>query len=306
MKWINARRRHPLAGYAVVVLALALLGGVYSVVAPDNADRAQAQVESADADIYEDVDISNGKQIFTQSCASCHGMGGEGTESGPSLVGVGAASVNFQVSTGRMPSMDPDSQMPRKEPVYDREETADVAAYVAQEFGGGPEIPVDIPGEEPERAEFEEGDAGEEAYEQAIETYEAEFESYVAGGDIDAGKTLYLTNCAQCHSWSGTGGALTDGHYAPPIDEASPRQLYEAMLTGPGAMPVFDETLVTPEEKQDIVTHVEELRMEADAGGIFNLNRIGQTAEGFMAWTIGMGLTIATAVWITAKQRAHD
>ncbi|QVQ53237.1 c-type cytochrome [Spiractinospora alimapuensis] len=304
MKWITARRRHPLAGYAVVLLALALFGVGYAAFVP-NADRAQAQSQAAD--VNDDVDISEGREIYIASCMSCHGDDGLGYESnedlsGPSLEGVGAAAVNFQVSTGRMPSMDPDTQMPRKDPAWDQQQTANLAAYVQAEFGGGPEIPLDVPGEAPDPALFD----SDAEYEAAVDAYEDAYSAYVAGGDIDAGQTLYLTNCAHCHSWSGGGGALTDGHIAPPLTESTPRQIYEAMLTGPGYMPVFNDETLEPQEKQDLITHVKELQMEPNAGGIFDLNRVGQTAEGYMSWVVGLALIVAAAAWITAKQRAHD
>ena len=49
-------------------------------------------------------------------CATCHGQNGEGIETvngnhlGPSLAGVGAAAVDFQVGTGRMPMSQPGSR----------------------------------------------------------------------------------------------------------------------------------------------------------------------------------------------------
>lgn len=305
MKWITARRRHPLAGYAVVILALALFGVGYSVLVPDSADRAQAQSQAAD--VFDDVDVNEGREIFIASCASCHGLDGQGYEGnpdlkGPSLEGVGAAAVDFQVSTGRMPSTDPDAQMPRKPRAWDQQETANLAAYVQQSFGGGPEVPLDTPGDEPDPALYD----SQEEYDAAAAAYDDAYEAYLADGEVDTGQTLYLTNCAHCHSWSGTGGALTDGNVAPPIHESTPRQLYEAMLTGPGAMPVFGDEAITPQEKQDIVTHVKDLQMEPDAGGLFDLSRVGQTAEGYISWVVGLALIVAAAAWITAKQRAHD
>ncbi|GAB3205581.1 cytochrome c [Marinactinospora thermotolerans] len=300
MKWITARRRHPLAGYVVVIIALAFFGVGYAFVAP-NADRAQAQTVAAGSE-EAPVDISNGKQIFVQSCASCHGLDGKGTENGPDLTGVGAAAVDFQVSTGRMPSMNPDVQMPRRDPVYTEQEILDLAAYVDQEFGGGPAIPEQAPGLAPQRSDFED----ESEYKAAKEQYEAAYEQYIAGGDTEAGMKLYMTNCAHCHSWSGAGGALTDGRWAPEIHEATPREIYEAMITGPGAMPVFNDTTITEEEKQSLIKFVKDLQAEPDAGGVFSLDRIGQVAEGFIGWTVGMSLIVACAIWITAKQRAHD
>src|SRR5690606_20823909 len=82
-------------------------------------------------------DVEAGRQLFLIGCASCHGLNAEGiiTESGgnygPSLIGVGAAAVDFQVGTGRMPMAQSGPQAPRKQPVYTAEETRQLAAYVA-------------------------------------------------------------------------------------------------------------------------------------------------------------------------------
>lgn len=313
MKWITARRRHPLAGYVVVILALVVFGVGYTFLAP-TADRAQAQQapsagESGAGD--GDINMARGKQIFVQSCASCHGENAEGLTVGdtevPSLIGVGAAAVDFQVSTGRMPSANVDMQMPRRNPVFTQDEIDDLVAYYKSEFGGeGPDVPEGVPAGAPERDRFEAGHKGDEAYEKAKREYEEAYQSYVSGADTEAGMKLYLTNCAHCHSWSGAGGALTDGRWAPELTESSPRQIYEAMLTGPAAMPVFNDEVLTPENKKDIIAYVNELQSEPDAGGYFALGRIGQVAEGFIGWTVGLGLIVACAIWITAKQRAHD
>lgn len=47
--------------------------------------------------------IEEGRQLFLKGCSSCHGLNAEGAAIAPSLIGVGAASVDFQVATGRMP-----------------------------------------------------------------------------------------------------------------------------------------------------------------------------------------------------------
>ncbi|MCZ9340541.1 cytochrome c, partial [Streptomyces sp. TRM76130] len=99
MKKLSARRRHPLAAIVVLLLALACTGGLYAVFAP--ADKAQAD-ETAQS-----LAIEEGKQLYAVGCATCHGTGGQGTTDGPSLVGVGAAAVDFQVGTGRMPAQQP-------------------------------------------------------------------------------------------------------------------------------------------------------------------------------------------------------
>ncbi len=101
VKWFTAWRRRPWAGYAVVLAALAIIGVVYAG-ASSGADRAQASATQASAQ-----DIAKGRELFSQTCSSCHGANAEGTRTAPSLIGVGAASVDFQVGTGRMPAMNP-------------------------------------------------------------------------------------------------------------------------------------------------------------------------------------------------------
>ncbi|MEY9213089.1 c-type cytochrome [Thermobifida halotolerans] len=309
MKWITARRRHPLAGYVVVILALAFLGVGYALVAP-TPDQAVADTLAQPEEATE-VDIANGKQIYTQSCMSCHGEDGTGRSPeetgsavawGPSLEGVGAAAVDFYVSTGRMPSTDPNNQMPRRPQVYSDEEIADLAAYVDSAFGGGPAIPYNVPDDAPLRSEFE----SEAAYEEALAEYEENYAAYISGEDTEVGMRLYMANCAHCHSWSGAGGALTEGRWAPELLYASPQEIYEAMIVGPGAMPIFSDETITPEDKQALISYLEQLQAEPNAGGPFSLDRVGQVAEGFIGWTIGLSLIVACAIWITAKQRAHD
>ncbi|PSK90556.1 ubiquinol-cytochrome c reductase cytochrome c subunit [Murinocardiopsis flavida] len=313
MKWITARRRHPLAGYVVVILALVVFGVGYTFLAP-TADRAEAQQDQAAPERSDGkIDLAQGKEIFAQSCASCHGKNAEGKRVGdtdvPSLIGVGGAAVDFQVSTGRMPSMNADKQMPRKYPAFTQDEIDDLVAFYEDEFGDdGPKVPEEdlVPATAPERNQFPSDHEGEKAFEKAKEEYDEAFASYTSNSDTEAGMKLYLTNCAHCHSWSGAGGALTDGRWAPELHEASPRQLYEAMLTGPGAMPVFNDATVSAEDKQNIIAYVNDLQEEPDAGGPFALGRVGQVAEGFIGWTIGISLIVACAIWITAKQRSHD
>ncbi|RJL31422.1 c-type cytochrome [Bailinhaonella thermotolerans] len=266
-----ARRRHPLARYAVLLLALALIGGVYAVIAPGG-DRAEANsaVSTKAAD-----DVAAGKKLFEASCASCHGLNGEGTPQAPTLVGVGAAAVDFQMSTGRMPAANPGAQMPRKNvPAWVNADTIrQVSAYV-DSLGGGPAVPsrdmVDP-----------------------------------AKGNQARGGELFRANCIQCHNWVGAGGALTRGKYAPNLNEATPEQIYEAMVTGPQAMPVFNDTTITPEQKRDMIAYIVGVREQTDPGG-FGLGRIGPVTEGLAAWLVGIVLLVLAAMWITAKRKQHD
>ena len=264
MKWFTALRRRPIAGYAVVVIALALVGVAYAAVS-GGGDRAQAAAQDASTQ-----DIAKGKALFDQTCATCHGLNGEGTKTGPSLIGVGAAAVDFQVSTGRMPASNPGAQMPRKEPVFKGAQVRQLAAYVAS-LGGGPAIP-----------------GADEANPHT--------------GDVKLGSQLFMANCAQCHNFAGSGGALTEGKYAPSLHQATPRQIYEAMLTGPQSMPVFNDSTLTPQDKRSIIKYVTDTRSEVNPGGN-GLGRIGPVSEGLVAWLAGIGLLVLAALWITARQR---
>ncbi|MGX1121107.1 mono/diheme cytochrome c family protein [Streptomyces ambofaciens] len=132
MKKLSARRRHPLAALVVLLLALACTGGLYAAFAP--ASKAQAD-ESAQS-----LAIDEGKKLYAVGCASCHGTGGQGTSDGPSLVGVGAAAVDFQVGTGRMPAQQPGAQVPKKKVIYSQAEIDQLAAYIAS-LGAGPAVP---------------------------------------------------------------------------------------------------------------------------------------------------------------------
>lgn len=262
----TAWRRHPLARYAVLVLALALVGVAYAAFV--QAGRpADAALASGKVD-----DVAEGKSLFQAHCSSCHGLNAEGTSSGPTLVGVGAAAVDFQVSSGRMPAANPGAQAPRKPTAswVNEETTRQLAAYV-QSLGGGPQIP------------------GKEQVDPLK-------------GDAARGGELFRANCIQCHNWAGAGGALTRGKYAPNLNESSPTQIYEAMITGPQAMPVFNDTTITPEEKRDMIAYVTEVRSQKDPGG-FGLGRIGPVTEGLVAWVVGISFMALAAIWITAKKR---
>jgi ubiquinol-cytochrome c reductase cytochrome c subunit len=264
VSWITARRRHPAAGYAVVLLGLIAIGIGYAAI------TTQGSPASAAAPPSSRQETAEGQALFAQTCATCHGMFAQGTSVGPSLIGVGAAAVDFQVSTGRMPAAENSAEMPRKPPRFDAQKTHELAAYIAS-LGGGPAIPA------PEQVS-------------------------TAGADVGLGQQLFITNCAQCHNFVGAGGDLTYGKYAPPLTQSTPTQIYEAMLTGPEAMPVFNDATITPSQKRDIISYVTETRSSPNPGG-FSLGRVGPVTEGIVAWLFGIGLLVAAAIWIAAKRR---
>jgi ubiquinol-cytochrome c reductase cytochrome c subunit len=185
-------------------------------------------------------------------------------------VGVGAAAVDFQVSTGRMPLQQQGAQAPKKPAIYTQKEIDQLAAYVAS-LGPGPAVP--------EESQYD-----------------------PAGGDVARGGDLFRTNCAQCHNFTGKGGALTDGKYAPSLDGVDPKHMYEAMVTGPQNMPAFPDKLLTAKDKQDIIAYLDEVGgEEAKSPGGFSLGGLGPVSEGLFAWVFGLGALIVLAIWIPAR-----
>ena len=136
MSWITARRRHRVAGYAVVPLGLAVIGVMYASLTGPGSQAAA----SAPPPLQQNV--ARGRFLFEQSCSSCHGLDAQGTAQGPSLVGAGAAAVNFQMSTGRMPAKEPGAEMDRRPVVFSPKDIDAIASYVAS-LGGGPPVPTE-------------------------------------------------------------------------------------------------------------------------------------------------------------------
>ncbi len=266
VRFLTARRRHPAAKPLMLLFALFLVGALYSAVAP---------ATKVAADTGNSQQVAEGKALFAVGCASCHGLNGEGqttsTIQGPPLVGVGAASVDFQVSTGRMPMSRPEQQAPVKQSRYSEEEVAALAAYVSS-LGPGPAIPTD-----------EELDL-----------------STVSEEEIARGGELFKTNCSACHNFEGSGGALPDGKYAPSLKGVSNKHLWEAMIIGPQQMPVFSNEVVRPEDKRAIIAYLNDLHEQPSQGGLA-LGGLGPVSEGLWAWILGLGTLMFFAVWIAAK-----
>jgi ubiquinol-cytochrome c reductase cytochrome c subunit len=248
-----------MAAVVVLLMALGLVGGLYSLVAPTR--EAQA------ADAPASLQIEEGKGLYVTSCSSCHGLNAEGTSDGPSLIGVGAAAVDFQVGTGRMPLQSMGAQAPRKRVAFNQDEINAMAAYIAS-LAPGPAIPTE--------------------------------EMYATDGDINEGGQIFRTNCASCHNFIGNGGALTRGKYAVSLRDTSAKHIYEAMLTGPQAMPVFNDGALTPEQKKDVITWLKYIHSSSDPGG-YAIGRIGPVSEGLFLWTVIVGALIAAATWLGAK-----
>ena len=264
---LNRRRlRRRLSAAVLLLIGLGVAGGLAATLTP--APQVAVADESASAM------LRTGKELFDTSCVTCHGVNLQGvTDRGPSLVGVGESAVYFQVSTGRMPAMRGEAQAPQKPAQFDEAQIDALGAYV-QANGGGPEVPRDENGQI----------AG----------------ASLIGDNVARGGDLFRLNCASCHNFTGKGGALSSGKYAPDLSDAEPAQIFAAMQTGPQNMPKFSDRQLSPEEKKDLVAYVRMASEAPDPGG-YGLGGLGPTTEGMAIWIIGIVAVVAAALWIGAR-----
>ncbi|WP_186301133.1 cytochrome c [Rhodococcus sp. WB9] len=260
------RLRRRVTGALVLMMGLVSAGFLASALTPT------PQVATATDD--QAALIREGKQLYDTSCITCHGANLQGVQDrGPSLIGVGEAAVYFQVSSGRMPASRNEAQVERKPVKFDAEQTDAIGAYV-QANGGGPTVIRDENGEVAQ--------------------------SSLRGGDIGRGSELFRLNCASCHNFTGRGGALSSGKYAPVLDPASEQQIYTAMVTGPQNMPKFSDRQLTLEEKKDIIAYIKSSGETKQPGG-YGLGGIGPASEGLAMWVIGIIAVVGAALWIGAR-----
>jgi ubiquinol-cytochrome c reductase cytochrome c subunit len=218
-------------------------------------------------------DATPGPDLYARDCAWCHGDDGGGTERAPDLVtGTnGPALTHFVLTTGRMPLDYAEQRMARAEPVYNVDEVSAIVDYVARLNQPGPTIPkVDVD-----------------------------------SGDIGVGLELYQENCAACHSTTGIGGAMAPSRsddlperqaedpstIAPDLSSASAVETAEAMLTGPGTMPVFGPDTFDDAQVDSIVRYVLYVQHPDNRGGA-SIGRVGPVAEGMVGWLVGLGLLL--------------
>ncbi|SFQ36808.1 ubiquinol-cytochrome c reductase cytochrome c subunit [Amycolatopsis arida] len=257
----RAKFRRRVSGLLALGVALVSLGGLYAVFAPEP-QTAQAQGDPAL--------LRKGEEIYNNTCITCHGANLEGVEDrGPSLIGIGEAAVYFQTSTGRMPMVRQEAQAQRKPPKLTPEQIDALGAYI-QANGGGPQRP-------------------------------AEKGAELRGDNPARGSELFRLNCASCHNFTGQGGALSAGKFAPPLAPANEEQLYTAMLTGPQNMPKFSDRQLTPEEKKDIIAYVKSVNDGNNNPGGNGLGGFGPATEGVIAWLVGIGALIGVTLWIGSR-----
>ncbi len=259
MTALAARRRHPLATAVLVFLGLLVTGLLYAGLTPGQATAAGSTSD----------DVLAGRSLFRANCSTCHGLNAEGRTNAPSLVGVGAAAVDFQVGTGRMPLALTGPQAPKVSDIrYTDAQIQQLAAYVAS-LGPGPAIP-------------------------------SAADTDASKADPANGAAIFRVNCAMCHNFAGKGGALTYGKYALSLDGTSPKHITEAMLTGPQSMPVFNDSTITPQDKRDVIAFLATIQKVPTPGGL-SLGSIGPVSEGLVGWVVGLGVLVGCAVWLGAK-----
>lgn len=213
--------------------------------------------------------IESGRQLFATQCASCHAADGSGiADRGPSLLAEGEAATDFVLRTGRMPLAAPGIQARRGPVRYSEEEIVALVAYVGS-IGSGPDIP-------------------------AVDIVDA---------DITNGGELYRLNCAACHVASGAGAPIGGGRHAPNVLEATPTEIAEAIVVGPGSMPVFGS--FTDQDTADVAGYIRQLAAQRPTGAR-DFGGAGPAAEGLAAWLLALAPMIALTRWIGSPKEGRD
>ncbi|HEU0242742.1 MAG TPA: c-type cytochrome [Candidatus Limnocylindrales bacterium] len=240
-------------GVAVGAGAIAWLGSPATPVAGSGGGSVLTVAESSV--------VEAGRALFVANCASCHGSQGAGGPNGPSLVGVGAASADFYLRTGRMPLSAPGQRVVRQDPHFDEADIEALVTYVAS-LGPGPSVP-----------------------------------QVAAGGDIHRGWQLFQANCAACHNATGSGNAIGGGFVAVGLGQADARTIGEATIIGPGAMPAFD---FDPQAQAALAAYIRWLG-EAPTPGGAAIGQTGPVAEGFIGVAVGLPLLLLSALFIARR-----
>lgn len=276
---MGARRRRrpvrsPLAARLSPLWAAPALALLISVVTLQGAGAGAAQPATTSP-----PDI---RELYLSDCGVCHGADGHGTGRGPTLVGVGRASLDYEISSGRMPlagvgraddrpgapiqalpnkaAPEPEQNPRRHAPVYPPETIRQLVEYTsALTGGGGPDIP------------------------------------HIGEGNMAEGGALFRLHCAACHAWAGDGGALVQ-FQSPALHAATETQIAEAVRVGPGQMPAFGDAALTDEQLAGVVAYVRYLENPDDRGGE-PLWHLGPFAEGAMS-LLALGGLLAFVRWI--------
>lgn len=211
--------------------------------------------------------VAQGRTLFIAGCSSCHGYQAGGIHGvAPSLRGVGALAADFYLSTGRMPLDAPGHEPVRKKPAYTPRQIAALDAYIGSL--GGPPIP----------------------------------HVSLQGTSLSHGGSLFMDNCSGCHQAAAAGG-IVPGAFAPALDKATPRQIFEAARIGPFLMPRFGPALLTDAQLASISRYIVYVRSAHDPGG-WGIGHLGPVPEGMVAWFIAVPFVLLIARLIGERVEA--
>ncbi|GED98607.1 cytochrome bc1 complex diheme cytochrome c subunit [Gordonia crocea] len=277
----KARRklRRRASGALLLLAGLASAGVITAVLTPN------AQVAVADPTTQSQAMIEAGKQLYDTSCISCHGSNLQGVaDRGPSLIGVGDAAVYFQVSSGRMPAARNEAQAARKPAKFTEAQITQLGKYI-QSVSGGPQV-------------YYVRENGVVKTDENGIPIVAQRE--LRGANLGRGSELFRLNCASCHNFTGRGGALSSGKFAPNLDAPSEQEIYTAMLTGPQNMPKFSNRQLSLQEKKDIIGFIKYSSESRQPGGL-GLGGFGPVSEGMVMWIVGIGAIVGFAMWMGSR-----
>jgi ubiquinol-cytochrome c reductase cytochrome c subunit len=214
------------------------------------------------------ANVTQGKSLYAANCSRCHGSRGQGLrDQGPSLKEAGALGADFYVRTGYMPLDDPHAQPWRTRVLFSEQEIRSLVAYVAS-VGHGPAIPS----------------------------------PQWQGASLPAGKKLFTDRCAGCHQIAIAGGVLP-GARIPPLNQATPSQIAEAVRIGPYLMPKFSTKAISPTQLNDIVAYVQYAKHPDDRGG-WAIGHLGPWPEGMVTWLLAASVLVATCLLIGRRRKA--
>jgi ubiquinol-cytochrome c reductase cytochrome c subunit len=214
------------------------------------------------------ANVTQGKSLYAANCSRCHGSRGQGLrDKGPSLKDVGALGADFYVRTGYMPLNDPRAQPWRTRVLFTEQEIRSLVGYVAT-IGHGPAIPS------------------------------PQWQS----ASVSSGKKLFTDHCAGCHQIAIAGGVLP-GARIPSLNQATARQIAEAVRIGPYLMPKFSPKAITPSQLNDIVAYVQYAKHPGDPGG-WAIGHLGPWPEGMVTWLLAVSALVATCVLIGRRLKA--
>ena len=261
------RRAAPLAGLVALVLVLAPT--------PAGAQPPGGIVRPDDESALSPGEL--GAQLYAGNCASCHGVDGRGVAAarpgggsirgaGPPVRGTGARAADFYLRTGYMPLAKPGDQPKRGRPSFSDREIRALVDYIAR-LAPGPPIPQPDP----------------------------------ARGDVAQGLRVFTEHCAGCHQVVAQGGVVT-GARVPPLQDATPVQIAEAVRTGPYLMPRFSPRQVSARELDSIVAYVLRTKHPVDRGG-WGIGNVGPVPEGIVTWLLAIVALVALCAVIGRRVR---